>query len=448
MRKPASPLRLISLIRISTIITIGLSVTFFLLALFHSTDKTKTRSKQVRIDLVAFHPQQIENPSTSISGKSTERVGPLAPPSVQFVDELGPKTPGMEPPRLQKNSAQANDTIVKNLVGNKVCAECHPGEHALHAGSGHARTLKPAGKTAVARKLNGKITRDTENPDILWQYLVAGNRLEAQQIKDGKQTCFPLDYAVGSGEHGITFMGVSYNPRIQQFVGMEHRLSYYTSSDHMDITPGQGERDRGSKNPGFDDQGRVLDKTSLTKCLECHATITSAKKVGDFDPSTMVPNVSCERCHGPGKDHVEAARRGDPEFKLLMPLGVASATPASQIRECGTCHRRLDLLPPNMVHEDNHELARFQPLGLQVSACFNEGKSGLKCTTCHDPHGKVSNKRDGYNNACINCHTETGRSKCKVEPKGDCINCHMPKRTVSEVFKFTDHWIRSPKKTD
>jgi hypothetical protein len=23
----------------------------------------------------------------------------------------------------------------------------------------------------------------------------------------------------------------------------------------------------------------------------------------------------------------------------------------------------------------------------------------------------------------------------------------MPKRTVSEVFEFTDHWIRSPKKS-
>src|SRR5262245_34784614 len=30
------------------------------------------------------------------------------------------------------------------LVGDRACAECHPGEHALHARSGHARTLRPA----------------------------------------------------------------------------------------------------------------------------------------------------------------------------------------------------------------------------------------------------------------------------------------------------------------
>ena len=443
MQNPIDKIRLTRVRRPALFIAISSSLVLLLFILMGRTDKNKdlSKSKQTRIELVAFHPQQIEKPKVEASA------GPLAPPADPVTDSQGPKQSRMEPPKLQQYLVPGDISVVSKLVGNKVCAECHPGEHALHAGSGHARTLKPAGKTAVAQKLNGTTVRDTESPHILWQYLVAGERLEAEQIKDGKRTCIPLDYAVGSGEHGMSFVGVQYSTSLQEYTGIEHRFSYYTRSDHMDITPGQGERDRGSKKQEFGDTGRTMNKTNLTKCLDCHSTITSAKKAGDFDPFTIIPNVSCERCHGPAKDHVEAARRGDPLEKLAMPLGMESATPARQIHECGTCHRRIDLVSPSMIHQDNHELARFQPLGLQASACFNEGKSGLKCTTCHDPHGKVSNNRANYVNACVNCHQNPSQSKCKVEPKGDCIQCHMPKRTVSEVFEFTDHWIRSPKKS-
>ena len=53
----------------------------------------------------------------------------------------------------------------------------------------------------------------------------------------------------------------------------------------------------------------------------------------------MIPNVSCERCHGPGRAHVEAARRGAPESELSLPLGPDRWTAAELLRFCGECHR-------------------------------------------------------------------------------------------------------------
>src|SRR5690242_9578544 len=41
-------------------------------------------------------------------------------------------------------------------IGPRVCGECHPGEAAEHSRCGHAQTLRPAGRVAVARRLDGR----------------------------------------------------------------------------------------------------------------------------------------------------------------------------------------------------------------------------------------------------------------------------------------------------
>src|SRR6516164_4105135 len=47
-------------------------------------------------------------------------------------------------------------------VGPRVCAECHQDEFALYSRSGHARTLQPPGRQAIARQLDGKTVADPE----------------------------------------------------------------------------------------------------------------------------------------------------------------------------------------------------------------------------------------------------------------------------------------------
>ncbi len=131
-----------------------------------------------------------------------------------------------------------------------------------------------------------------------------------------------------------------------------------------------------------------------------------------------------------------------------MPLGSAvSATPLRQLEVCGDCHRRIqDVASSTQLTPENSAIVRFQPVGLGLSTCFQKGKSGLSCSSCHDPHARVSRDHAAYEAVCLSCHSVLQRkhTSCPVSPSGQCIDCHMPRRTVSLEFLFTDHWIRKP----
>jgi hypothetical protein len=272
-----------------------------------------------------------------------------------------------------------------------------------------------------------------------------GGKLEVERTERGRSVCYPVDYAVGSGTHGVTFISLSRGAdRGRYLTGLEQRISYFAKGPRLDTSPGQMKADAAAAGTTVVPYGRVLDKFELEKCLHCHSTITAAQGPGHVDPATLVPNISCERCHGPGREHIEAARRGGPEKDLLLPLGPGDATPLKQIELCGQCHRRLDdMVSAAQITPENSDIVRFQPVGLALSRCFQKGKSGLSCTSCHDPHAPVSRDHTAYEAVCLNCHSAAQEKSCPVSPRSRCIDCHMPRRTVSLEFVFTDHWIRN-----
>ena len=345
-----------------------------------------------------------------------------------------------------KSDGRPASPAVDTFVGAKNCRDCHPGEAAAYAGSGHSKTLRRGDLSTIAKWLDGRTLKDPEVPDATWTYALAGGRLEVERAEKGKFQCFPLDYAVGSGANGVTF--VTLRPPNEDgpgATGVEHRLSYISGPKKMNITPGQAIEDTASHRKENSPHGRTLDAAQLTKCLDCHSTVTASGGMRYVDPKALVPNVSCERCHGPGATHVALARKGAPEADLTMPMGLDSSGPIAQIESCGQCHRTLRTVSPGMVDERNPEISRFQPVGLEMSYCFQKGKSGLSCTSCHDPHARASRDHATYEAVCLKCHSATHRRSCPVSTTEGCIKCHMPKRTVSVDFQFTDHWIRRPK---
>jgi hypothetical protein len=355
--------------------------------------------------------------------------------------EVTPTTPTPTPTPTREAA------IVTRLVGGNVCRECHPGESAQHSRSAHARTLRTSPVAAIAAWLDGRSVKDREYPEAVWTFsMTAGGKLEVERTERGQSACYPVDYALGSGTNGVTF--VSLNRAAGDAThptGLEQRISYFANGPRLDITPGQIKEDAAAAGIRVVPHGRVLGKSDLVKCLDCHSTITSAKGSGQVDPATLVPNISCERCHGPGRAHVEAARRGAPLKELAMPLGPDDGAPLRQVEFCGQCHRRLDdMVSSAQITPENTEIVRFQPVGLALSRCFQKGKSGLACTSCHDPHARVSHDHAPYEAVCLNCHSVVHQQSCPVSPGGQCTLCHMPRRTVSLEFLFTDHWIRIP----
>jgi hypothetical protein len=329
-------------------------------------------------------------------------------------------------------------------VGSPSCRECHPGETAAFARSGHARTLNPAGSGPIARWLDGKTVEDPELPGVSWSYHLQSGALRVDRSEKGKTETVPINFGFGSAHTGITFVTAMNSGPEAPAVGIEHRLSYLTVSGKLGLTPGQHDGsivDPGTRIVPF---GRFLDESHLQKCFDCHATTTSRQDRQRLEIDTMIPNVTCERCHGPGGEHIDAARRRASESEFAMPLGLDRASPEDQMTACGECHRSPTQVAVESIEERNVQFVRFQPVGLAKSKCFADGKSGLSCTSCHDPHARLSRNTPLYEAVCLTCHEPSGAATkpCTVSPRKDCVGCHMPRRGVTPEFMFTDHWIR------
>jgi predicted CXXCH cytochrome family protein len=334
-------------------------------------------------------------------------------------------------------------------VGPQACAECHPGESALFARSGHRRTLWPAAssRNAILAWLDGATVADPEVPEVTWSYHLRAGTLQADRTVDGRTETIALDYGFGSGSLGITFVALQSGsePGIDP-LGIEHRLSYFASRRRLGITPGQ-ERPKEQEDSAKAQQppvtwGKSMGKDLVQQCFGCHSTLTSTQSRNRLEPATMMPNVTCERCHGPGLAHIEAARRGETE--LSMRMGTDRVEPTVEVNLCGGCHRLPRVIAPGQIRPENVGIVRFQSVGLSVSSCYADGLSGLRCVSCHDPHDRVSTNLLAYEAVCLSCHQAGATHRpCPVSPAAKCIGCHMPRRASGNGL-FTDHWIRKP----
>ena len=343
---------------------------------------------------------------------------------------------GSAPPRATNSAILAN---ANDYVGDRACASCHAGEAAAHGRSGHSRTLRPALESPVARKVVALSADDPEVPGARWGFSNRGNQLAAERSFEGSQESLPVEYALGSGHHATTFVTLSdHTP--EHPVAFEHRMTYFAHTGKLDVTPGQSLK---GKATGNSPRGRTHSVDDTLRCFDCHATRTSNRGSSVLDEATMIPNVSCERCHGPGKQHIKAAESGQQGKALAMPQGPGSWTAVEQMEQCGSCHRTPSMVQAESIRVDNPNLVRHQPVGLMQSACFKKSEGQLSCVTCHDPHARSSRDRPRYEATCLSCHNAPPDCKpCTTGASSGCLDCHMPQREIARGMTLTDHWIR------
>jgi hypothetical protein len=287
----------------------------------------------------------------------------------------------------------------------------------------------------LARSLAGRRVADPENPDVTWTYALEAQGLSIRRADDESTEKMLIDYAFGSGHHAMTFVSMV-DAALHQPRALEHRLTLFTADGSLGITPGQVEGGNHAGQP----RGYKLSAEETLKCFRCHATRVSAGDESVLNLATMIPNVSCERCHGPGRAHIEAARRGQED--LPMPLGAGRWNAEEMLSFCGRCHRDSANSPPGFIKPNNRQIVRFQPVGLKQSRCFRESKGTLSCVTCHDPHARTTSDRAEYEAACLSCHKAAPQSVCSLSPQNGCIGCHMPAVDSGQGVLFTDHWVR------
>jgi hypothetical protein len=330
--------------------------------------------------------------------------------------------------RVPARHAEA-PVLANGFVGSAACAECHADLAAGHGSGGHNLALRRSSDPAVRKLL----------PDPQWisdpatgsRYRIAERegQLGVETEAGGVSVWQPCEWAFGSGTHAVTLVG-----KAAASGYVEAPLTFYRTAG-WDFTPGflgqPAEQRRGRPS------GSPLTEEEALDCFQCH-TAGAGMKDEAVDLRGAQLGVQCESCHGPSQAHVSAARQGRPRDGTLLP-GSDSGPPVFSL--CARCHR--DKAPAGLKVTDP-VIVRFAPVGLRESRCFQESGGKLSCLSCHNVHAPENTDPDHYRQVCASCHGPKGSKTCPVQPRGNCVSCHMQKRIVQRNAIFTDHWIRIP----
>ena len=333
------------------------------------------------------------------------------------------------------------------FTGSLACAECHRANFQPQQGSRHARTFFRASELGKLDLPAGTFFEPGQPKVSHMLRRTDGSRLE-QETHAGAQVFHAvIEYAFGSADRGLTLVG-----RDDHGQERELRLSHYRAAPHSlwDVTSGH------PVHPSdlAENLGQPLTADAVRGCFLCHVTNRWAVLEGD-GPGASDHGIGCEKCHGPGGNHLLAVAAKFPDLAIARP-SMASGAPIVNL--CAQCHSPLG----TAVSRDNPAAVRFQATTLTWSRCYTESNDALDCVTCHDPHRNVYKSLEHYESKCLACHAagraagalaakgrtprlaETAkRAICPVNSTEGCVGCHMPAvKDVVPHSTFTDHFIR------
>ena len=391
-------------------------------------------------------------PSTLVTRLSDdETFWYVGKPTVDSLAEI-PFQPGMKPGAPIKDAALHENP---GFLGAAACRECHQNKYDSFIQTAHHLTSRPATPDSVAGPLEeGNNQLVTANPDVAFTMIQRGDRLFQQVRFYEWQFEVPFDIVFGSSKLAQTFLYWNFDSLYQMNVT-------YLSTVHQWIN-----------SPGYIDGDAAYARPIGTRCFECHTTYADIRALPNrFTPSSIIFGISCERCHGPGQEHV-TFHRSHPHEKSSHGVTVPSKLPRDrEIDVCGQCHSgaspiktapyafrpgdrlddHYDPLPPekiaNSVHVSN------QAVRLKLSQCFQ--RSEMSCSTCHDPHRNEHGQIAVFSKRCMECHDpKTCGKEASLGDKirENCIDCHMPNEGSENLLlespeqkifpPLRDHFIR------
>jgi hypothetical protein len=231
------------------------------------------------------------------------------------------------------------------------------------------------------------------------------------------------------------------------------RLSHFKAADESGWVRTTGHTPDPRADHSF--LGKPLDPVDgIYNCLFCHSTDPR----GVLNRSGQAASdeaIGCERCHGPGGNHVRAIEAKFSDPAIISPV---HAPAEGRLRLCGQCHSHH---AQSALPRTDPFWLRFQGTTITWSRCYTESGGTFDCMTCHDPHHDRDRSPDRYNAQCLSCHSGAASrndlktsannrpaspgqgASCPVDSATGCIGCHMPSIPSKPLHaSFTDHYIR------
>lgn len=367
-------------------------------------------------------------------------------------------------PRQTKSPASEKGAAARrDFVGDSTCQRCHREIGETYARTLHHLTSQLPSKDSIAGKFtDGANILRTSDPDLHFRMDEKESGFYETAVfwqpPNEKTRSERIDFVTGSGEKGQTYLYWKSNQLFQLPV------SYWT------------ELEQWVNSPGFTDGIADFNRPIVPRCLECHATyfasIASRRGENYYQKTGFVLGISCERCHGPGREHVEKESAKSAAVSAAAPTIVnPAALPRDlQIAVCAQCHAGIgDDVGPAFSYTPGRPLENFIQLprpdpdarvdvhGNQValtqrSRCYQN--SEMTCATCHEVHAPERSAA-AYSDNCLQCHKDRDCgefAKLGAKIRDSCIDCHMPVQESDLIIsnlrgkqikaRMRNHWIK------
>jgi Flp pilus assembly protein TadD len=375
-------------------------------------------------------------------------------------------------------------------VGINTCKQCHQEIYKTFIETGMGKSFDRASHAKSSARFDEHALIHDRIKNFSYQPFWKDDTLFVKEFRlEGRDTTYKrtekISYIVGSGQHT--------NSHIMNLNGYAYQApaTFYTQKGTWDLPPGF--------ESGFN--SRFTRKIEL-ECMSCHNAYPKII-LGSENKYDFIPNgIDCERCHGPGSEHVKQKQFGNLidtsraiDYSIVNP---AKLPVALQLDICQRCHIQgnavlnegktffdfrpgmhlsdvMNVFMPLFKGDEESHIMASHAERLKMSKCFintvakaeqasgNELKpyqDAMTCVTCHNPHVSVKmTGTDVFNNACKNCHRGSSGSKisdskllCTESPEkrkavsDNCVLCHMPKNGTIDIphVTTTDHYIRKP----
>ncbi len=232
-----------------------------------------------------------------------------------------------------------------------------------------------------------------------------------------------------------------------------------------------------------DETSEVLVQVWNKNCFSCH--VSRQDKGYDnasnaYQTSWQDFGTNCERCHGPGSEHVTHYSATVPPKGLARDIVLQTRLDAERnTMVCAQCHSFRDIYALGFAAGENYYdyflpiLEATQPVdkdpaywpdgrtrrfsndafGLWQSECYLKG--GLTCTACHTAAHETEIERNPQlrpdaNALCTRCHEGVGKTltahthHAERSTGSSCVECHMPRTVQSIKAEIRDHSMSVP----